>query len=181
MSVYLPAPLPPSTIDVMIVSDARLNVTVPPAMCSVWPTSGCGTAPVALLTSVRLSGIDAGGVNVPSPVIVSVCMPSTSSGGQTNVTPAGTWIVTSPAMVSVDFPSASGSATVIVPSSNTVPPVQPLRFRRISSPPPRFVRTHGSSALQAVFCPFVRMPSTISLPPSSMLNTQSGLQWLRCE
>ena len=31
MSVYLPAPLPSSTIDVMIVSDARFNVTVPPA------------------------------------------------------------------------------------------------------------------------------------------------------
>ena len=146
------------------------------------PTSGCGTAPVALLASVRLSGIDAGGVNVPSPVTVSVCMPSVASVGQANVTPAGTWIVTSPAMVSVDFPSASGWDTVIVPSSKTVPPVQPLRFRRISSsPPPRFVRTHGSSALQLEFAPFVRTPSTISLPPASMLNTQSGLQWFRCE
>ena len=143
--------------------------------------SGCGTAPVALLTSVRLSGIDAGGVNAPWPVIVSMRMPSTASVGQTNVTPAGTWIVTSPAMVSVDFPSASGWDTVIVPSSKTVPPVQPLRRRRTSSPPPRFVRTHGSSAPHAEFAPFVRTPSTISLPPASMLNTQSGLQWFRCE
>ena len=144
------------------------------------PASGDGIAPVALLTRVKLSGTEAGGVNAPAPVTVSVCAPSTASGGQTNVMPAGTLIVTSPAMVSVDVPSASGSATVIVPPSNTVPPVQPLRFRRISSPPPRFVRTHGSSAFQALTAPFVRMPSTISTPPSSMLNTQSGFKWFRC-
>ena len=108
-------------------------------------------------------------------------MPSTASGGQTNVTPAGTLIVTSPAMVSVDKPSASGSATVIVPSSNTVPPVQPLRLRRTSSPPPRFVKVQLSSFGQADCMPFVKTPSTISFPPSSMLNVQSGLQWLRCE
>ena len=122
----------------------------------------------------------AGGVNVPSPVMVSVYMPSVASGGQMNVTPAGTLIVTLPAMVSVDFPSASGWDTVIVPSSKTVPPVQPLRRRRTSSPPPRFVRALCRSAFQALFAAFVRIPSTINRPPVSMSNVQSGLQWFRC-
>ena len=137
--------------------------------------------PAVLLAMVNPSGTEAGCANTPPPVTVRVCVPSVASGGQTNVTPVGTWIVTSPAMVSVDFPSASGWDTVIVPSSKTVPPVQPLRRRRTSSPPPRFVRTHGSSAPHAEIAPFVRTPSTISLPPASMLNTQSGLQWFRCE
>ena len=122
----------------------------------------------------------AGGVNAPSPVTVSVCMPSVASSGHVNVTPAGTLIVTSPAIVTVPVPSAPSAATVIVPPSRIVPPVQPFDRRRTSSPPPRFVRALCRSAFQALFAAFVRIPSTINRPPVSMSNVQSGLQWFRC-